>query len=196
MSFFSVSFYLAVYCSSIGLDEKTSTGIVAAFNAAALTGEIIIGHACDRFPYPGIIFGIGAMGSLSAFLLFGLAQSLIGVIFFVLLYGMAAGSWCSVWTPAAYDISRLHNMQTANVILFLTVPRGLASAVGPLIAAKLYHPEDNTAKAIFGAFGFDGLIVFVGSCMVVLLPFALLLSYFRRKALSSADPDSLQERLH
>ncbi|PWN34550.1 MFS general substrate transporter, partial [Meira miltonrushii] len=165
MGFFAVSFYLAVYCRSLGLSSGTSTGIVAAFNAAALSGEIIIGHACDRFPYPSIIFLIGAMASSSAFLLFGLAQSLVGVIFFVLLFGMAAGSYCSIWTPAAYDISRLYNMQTANVLLGLTIPRGLASAIGPLIAAALYHPEKNQAKAIFGAFGFDGLIVFVGACM-------------------------------
>lgn len=195
MGFFSVSFYLAVYCRSLGLDSKTSTGIVAAFNAAALTGEILIGHACDRFPYPSIIFFIGALASSSAFLLFGLAQSLVGVIFFVLLFGMAAGSYCSIWTPAAYDISRLYNMQTANVLLGLTIPRGLASAIGPLVAAALYHPEKNQAKAIFGAFGFDGLIVFIGTCMVALMPFAPLISYSKRKAFASADPNDLQERL-
>ena len=57
-------------------------------------------------------------------------------------------------------------MQTANVLLGLTILRGLASAIGPLVTAALYHPEKNQAKAIFGAFGFDGLIVFVGTCMV------------------------------
>jgi MFS family permease len=195
MGFFSVSFYLAVYCRSLGLNSGTSTGIVAAFNAAALTGEIIIGHACDRFAYPSIIFLIGALASSSAFLLFGLAQSLVGVIFFVLLFGMAAGSYCSIWTPAAYDISRLYNMQTANVLLGLTIPRGLASAIGPLVAAALYHPEKNQAKAIFGAFGFDGLIVFVGTCMIALMPFAPLISYSKAKAFASADPNTLHERL-
>lgn len=173
MSFFAVSFYLAVYCASLGLTPGTSTGIVAAFNAAALTGEVVVGHACDRFAYPSIMLVISMTGSLSAFLLFGLAHSLVGVVFFVLLFGMAAGSWCSVWTPAAYDISRLHNMQTANVLLTLTLPRGLAAAVGPLIAASLYEPERNTAKAIFGAYGFGGLVGFVGGCMggvVVVVP--------------------------
>lgn len=195
MGFFAVSFYLAVYCRSLGLTSGTSTGIVAAFNAAALTGEIIVGHACDRFPYPSIIFLIGAIASSSAFLLFGLAQSLVGVIFFVLLFGMAAGSYCSIWTPAAYDISRLYNMQTANVLLGLTIPRGLASAIGPLIAAALYHPEKNQAQAIFGAFGFDGLIVFVGVSMFAVMPFAPLITYSKQKAFASADPNTLQERL-
>lgn len=42
MSFFSVSFYLAVYCVSLGLQSGASAGILAAFNASALIGEIAV----------------------------------------------------------------------------------------------------------------------------------------------------------
>lgn len=152
------------------------------------------GHACDRFAYPGLVFVIGTVGSLSAFLVFELAQSLIGLIFFVLLYGMAAGSWCSTWTAAAYDVSRLKSMQTAHVVLSFTFVRGLAAAIGPLVAAALYDPEENQEKTIFGAYGFDGLILFVGACMGIVALCAPLLSYLRRKAFADANMASLQER--
>jgi MFS family permease len=82
MSFFCISFYLAVYCASLGLEPSTSTGVVAGFNLAGLTGEIIVGFLCDRFPYPIVLFGIGTLGTLSAFLLLGLVQSLLGIVFF------------------------------------------------------------------------------------------------------------------
>ncbi|UZJ53659.1 hypothetical protein CBS101457_002979 [Exobasidium rhododendri] len=182
MGFFSVSFYLAVYCTNLGLSRSTSTGIVAAFNGAALTGEIMVGYACDRYAYPGIILVIGVIGALSALLLLGLVQSLVGLVFFVLLFGMAAGSYCSTWSAAAYDVSRLKGMQTANVILSFTFVRGLASIIGPLVAAALYHPQKTQAKVGFGALGFEGLIIFVGACMVALALCSPLLTYLRRKA--------------
>jgi hypothetical protein len=40
--YFAVSFYLATYCASLGLSTAASTGAVAAFNAASLTGEITV----------------------------------------------------------------------------------------------------------------------------------------------------------
>jgi MFS family permease len=194
MSFFCISFYLAVYCSSLGLRPGTSTGIVAGFNLAGLSGEIIVGHLCDRFPYPLIIFGIGTIGTLSAFLLLGLVQSLLGVVFFVLLYGMAAGSFPSIWTSSAYDVSRLKSMQTANVILSFTFVRGIAAVIGPLVAASLYDPLRNKDQAVFGAFGFDKLIIFVGTCMAILVACTPVLSLLRKKVTVIVNQSSLQEQ--
>ena len=193
MAFFSTSFYLATYVTSLGLSTTASTGAVAAFNGASLLGEITIGHACDRFAYSYIMMAIGVVGSLSAFLLFGLAQSLAGVMFFVLLYGWAVGSWCATWTPGAFDIARLRNMQTANVILSFTFVRGVASLIGPLIAASLYKPEENTHKAIFGSFGFDALIAFVGACMLAVSVFSAAIEVFRKMSFRGTDLSTLQE---
>ena len=196
VSFFSVSFFLATYCSSLGLSSAAGTGVVAAFNAAALLGEISIGHACDRLAYPRVMLGIAMIGSLSTFLLFGLAQSLAGTLFFVLLFGWGAGSWCATWTASAFDIARLRSMQTATVLLSFTFVRGIASLVGPLIAAALYRPEDNLKKAVFGAFGFDHLIGFVGACMLATAIFAGALEITRKVSFQKvADADLFTERL-
>lgn len=194
MSFFSVSFYLAVYCTSLGLSSSSSTGIVAAFNGAALIGEIVVGYACDRYAYPPIIGMIGVIGALSAFLLFGLAQSLVGVVSFVLLYGLAAGSYCSTWSASAFDISRLKSMQTANVLLSFVFIRGVASAVGPLVAASLYNPQKNPLKQVFGAFGFENLIIFVGTCMLGLIFCWPITSNLRQKAVANANERNTREQ--
>lgn len=196
VSFFSVSFFLATYCSSLGLSSAAGTGVVASFNAAGLIGEIAIGYACDRFSYTRVMLLLAIVGSLSTFLLFGLAQSLGGVLAFVFLYGFAAGAWCSTWTRSATDIARLRSMQTATVVLSFCFVRGIASLVGPLIAAALYRPEENVKKAIFGAFGFDRLIEFVGACMVITAVTTGALEFTRRVSFSKADDADLQERFH
>ncbi len=194
LAFFAVSFFLATYCTSLGLSATAATGAVAAFNGASLVGEITIGHACDRFSYPAIMAMIGVVASLSSLLLFGLVQSLGGVLGFVLLFAWSTGSFCALWTPGAFDIARLRSMQTATVILSFAFVRGVASLVGPLLAAALYKPEQNQHRAIFGSFGFDALIAFVGAMMASVCFCAAGVGFFRRLSFKSKDFSELQER--
>ncbi|KAJ7157690.1 major facilitator superfamily domain-containing protein [Mycena crocata] len=163
---FAVSFYLATYCSSLGLSSAATSGAVAAFNASGLLGEISIGYACDRFAYPLVILFIGAIGGLSTFLLLGFARSLTTVVIFTLLFGWAAGSWPATWSASCLDIARLRKIPIASVTLSMIFVRGVAALIGPLVAAALYQSDMRTNAKLFGSFGFGPLINFVGSCML------------------------------
>jgi uncharacterized membrane protein len=85
-------------------------------------------------------------------------------------------------------------MQTANVILTFTFVRGIAAVIGPLVAASLYDPQRNTTQAVFGAFGFKDLTIFVGTCMIGLVISTPLLSYLRKKVTVIVNQSSLQEQ--
>ncbi|KAM0748404.1 MFS general substrate transporter [Meredithblackwellia eburnea MCA 4105] len=169
---FAVSFYLATYCNSLGLSPSATSGAVSAFNAAGLLGEISIGYACDRMPYPLVVGVIGICGSVSTFLLLGLAHNLPTVVCFTLLFGWAAGSYCATWSAACVDISKLRKVPVDSVMMSLVFVRGIAALVGPLIAAALYQPQNRMSETVFGSFGFGPLIEFVGTCMMGILVLA------------------------
>ncbi|KAG8689256.1 hypothetical protein FRC11_003531, partial [Ceratobasidium sp. 423] len=49
---------------------------------------------------------------------------------------------------------------------FLSMAKGLAAIIGPLIAAALHHPEQAAMKSTYSGYGFRDVTLFVGSMMV------------------------------
>ncbi|KAJ7096015.1 major facilitator superfamily domain-containing protein [Mycena crocata] len=183
---FPVSFYLATYCSSLGL-TSAGAGAVAAFNASGLLGQISIGYACDRFAYPLVILFIGAIGGLSTFLLLGFARNLATIVIFTLLFGWAAGSWTATWSASCLDIARLRKIPISSVMLSMVFVRGVAALIGPLIAAALYQSDMSTNAQLFGSFGFGPLIDFVGSCMLGVAVLGSVIGLTRNKIMHGFD---------
>ncbi|KAJ7109581.1 major facilitator superfamily domain-containing protein [Mycena crocata] len=192
---FAVSFYLATYCSSLGLGSAATSGTVAAFNAAGLLGEISIGYACDRLAYPLVILSIGSIGGLSTFLLLGFARSLSTVVVFTLIFGWAAGSWCATWSASCLDIARLRKIPIDSVIMSMIFVRGVAALIGPLVAAGLYQSDMSTSSKLFGSFGFGPLIDFVGSCMLGVAVIGSVLGLTRKRIMHGFDTTLLSEAL-
>ncbi|KAJ7109562.1 major facilitator superfamily domain-containing protein [Mycena crocata] len=192
---FAVSFYLATYCSSLGLSSAATSGAVAAFNASGLLGEISIGYACDRIAYPLVILGIGLIGGLSTFLLLGFARSLSTVVVFTLLFGWAAGSWCATWSASCLDIARLRKIRIDSVMLSMCFVRGVGALIGPLVAAALYQPDMSTNSKLFGSFGFGPLIDFVGSSMLGVAVLGSVLGLTRKRIMHGFDTTLLSEAL-
>ncbi|KAJ7099855.1 major facilitator superfamily domain-containing protein [Mycena crocata] len=194
-SLFAVSFYLATYCSSLGLSSAATSGAVAAFNASGLLGEISIGFACDHLPYPVVILCIGSIGGLSTFLLLGFARSLLTVVIFTLLFGWAAGSWCATWSASCLDTARLRKIPVDTVMLSMIFVRGLAALIGPLVAAGLYQSDMSANAKLFGSFGFGPLIDFVGSCMLGVAVLGSVVGLTRKRIMHGFDITLLSEAL-
>ena len=65
----------------------SATIVLSIFNSSGVIGQILIGHLTDVVPYPWVMF-VSAMGSaLSAFLLWGFADSLAKVFTFAIIFG-------------------------------------------------------------------------------------------------------------
>ncbi|KAK4689000.1 hypothetical protein P7C73_g1118, partial [Tremellales sp. Uapishka_1] len=188
---YAVSFYLAPYCSSLGLSSATTSGAVSAFNASGLLGEIFIGYACDRIPYPYVAGAIGLVGCLATFLLLGFARSLPTIVIYSLLFGFAAGSWCATWSASCIDIGRLRKVDVDGVMISFGVVRGVAALVGPLIAGSLYQAQYSSREQLFGSFGFERLVEFVGSCMLGVAVFASITAFTRKRLFRGVDVRSV-----
>ncbi|CAE7198992.1 unnamed protein product [Rhizoctonia solani] len=166
LGYFPVSLYMTVYTASLGLSALDGSLVLSVFNLSSIIGQIIFGHACDIAPYQYVIVISGTGAALSAYLLWGFAHSL-GLIFaFVVIFGSLSGGFASVWPAASVDIAGSEQSAFLNVYGLLTLTKGIAAVIGPLIAAALYHPEQAAVKNTYSGYGFRDVTIFVGSMMV------------------------------
>ncbi|KAF8703642.1 Major Facilitator Superfamily, partial [Rhizoctonia solani] len=166
LAYFPVSLYMTVYTTSLGLSSLNGALVLSVFNFSSIIGQIIFGHACDIMPYQYVIIVSGAGAALSAYLLWGFAHSL-GLIFaFAIVFGSLGGGFASVWPAASVDIAGSEQSVFLNAYGLLTMGKGVAAIVGPLMAAALYHPEEAAVRNTYSGYGFHDVTLFVGSMMV------------------------------
>ncbi|CAE6466088.1 unnamed protein product [Rhizoctonia solani] len=166
LAYFPVSLYMTVYTTSLGLSALDGSLVLSVFNFSSIIGQIIFGHACDVAPYHYVIIISGAGAALSAYLLWGFAHSL-GLIFaFVVVFGSLSGGFASVWPAASVDIAGSEQSAFLNVYGLLTMTKGIAAIIGPLIAAALYHPEQASIKNTYSGYGFRDVTIFVGTMVM------------------------------
>ncbi|ELU45213.1 MFS_1 domain-containing protein [Rhizoctonia solani AG-1 IA] len=166
LAYFPVSLYMTVYTTSLGLSSLNGALVLSVFNFSSIIGQIVFGHACDIMPYQYVIIVSGAGAALSAYLLWGFAHSL-GLIFaFAIVFGSLGGGFASVWPAASVDIAGSEQSVFLNAYGLLTMGKGVAAIVGPLMAAALYHPEEAAVRNTYSGYGFHDVTLFVGSMMV------------------------------
>ncbi|KAF8601580.1 MFS general substrate transporter [Ceratobasidium sp. AG-I] len=166
LAYFPVSLYMSVYTSSLGLPPLNGTLVLAVFNLASVVGQIGFGHVCDIAPYAYVMIASGAGAALSAYLLWGFAHSL-GLIFaFVVVFGSLSGGFTSVWPAACSDIAGSEQSSVSNIMGCLSMIKGGAAIIGPLIAAALHRPQEAAMKSTYSGYGFRDITLFVGSMMV------------------------------
>lgn len=86
MSFYPVSLYIAVFTATIASPLNAATAL-SLFNSAGVVGLFLIGYFTDRVPYTRIMF-ISAVGCcLSAFLMWGFADTLVTIFLFAVVFG-------------------------------------------------------------------------------------------------------------
>ncbi|CEL63283.1 Monocarboxylate transporter 12 OS=Homo sapiens GN=SLC16A12 PE=2 SV=2 [Rhizoctonia solani AG-1 IB] len=166
LAYFPVSLYMTVYTTSLGLSSLNGALVLSVFNFSSIIGQIIFGHACDIAPYQYVIIFSGAGAALSAYLLWGFARSLSLIFAFAIIFGSLGGGFASVWPAASVDIAGSEQSVFLNAYGLLTMGKGVAAIVGPLMAAALYHPEEAAVRNTYSGYGFRDVTVFVGSMMV------------------------------
>ncbi|KAI0788868.1 major facilitator superfamily domain-containing protein [Abortiporus biennis] len=168
MSFFPVSLYIAVFTASIS-SALSATIVLSLFNIAGVVGQILIGWLSDRFPYPWIMFSIAAISSISAFLLWGFAETLIQVFIFSALFGGLSGGFPALGFSVAVDSAGSNPEQASMAFTAFTFIKGAAAVIGPIVSGILLEAgHSNTlgmvGSATYGKSGFGPVEIFVGSC--------------------------------
>ncbi|KAH7335031.1 major facilitator superfamily domain-containing protein [Rhizoctonia solani] len=168
LGYFPVSLYMSVYTTCLGLPTINGTVVLAVFSLASVVGQVTLGQLCDTVPYHYIIIASGLGSCLAASLLWGFAHSL-GLIFgFVILFGILAGGFTSVWPAACADIAGPEHPETIpSVYGLLGMAKGVAAVVGPVVAALLHRPQESTIRETYSGYGFRDVTIFVGVMMFV-----------------------------
>lgn len=170
----TVSLYIATYASSLGLSSSESTGMLAAFNASATVGLLVVGRLIDATLYTRIMALSTIICAVASAVLLGFAHTLGTVLAFVLLFGIAGGGFTTFMTPISRDVAELGNVAIGPVYLALVFWRGVAAVGGPLVASTLYNSDMSDYK-LYGTRGFSGIVVFTSigmACSTLLIVLA------------------------
>ncbi|KAJ4478343.1 MFS general substrate transporter [Lentinula aciculospora] len=181
LSYFPVSLFIPTYTASINSATLPTTIVLALFNVASVVCYALFGRLCDSYPYQYIILCSGVGSAFAAFFLWGFATSLALVFTFAIVFGGVSGGFSGVWLPAASAIGGTRNEITTLVFALLGAAKGIASIVGPVIAASLHNSHEQNSKTMYGGFGFRKVELFVGSMAVGTVMGALGLTFSRRK---------------
>ncbi|KEP48260.1 MFS monocarboxylate transporter [Rhizoctonia solani 123E] len=168
LGYFPVSLYICIYTASLGLPAINGTLVLAVFSLASVVGQVLLGQLCDIVPYQYIIIASGFGSCLAAFLLWGFAHNLGLILGFVILFGITAGGFTSVWPAACADIAGPENPESIpNVYGFLGITKGVAAVIGPVVAACLHRLQDSAIRETYSGYGFRDVTIFVGAMMFV-----------------------------
>ncbi|KAK7686188.1 hypothetical protein QCA50_010408 [Cerrena zonata] len=166
LSYFPVSLYIAMFTTKLS-SPLSATIVLSIFNSSGVVGQILIGHLSDIVPYPWVMF-VSAMGSaLSAFLLWGFADSLTRVFTFAIIFGGLSGGFSSVWPAAASDSAGRYPEQATITFTCFAFLKGIAAVIGPILSGVLLQAGQSFGNnGSYGKFGFGSVELFVGSCAV------------------------------
>ncbi|KZV70078.1 MFS general substrate transporter [Peniophora sp. CONT] len=186
LSYFPVSLYIPSYAASLGFSSLNGTLALAAFNLAAVVGQVLVGYYCDRGSYTTAMIVSSMLSAILGFVLWGFAHSLALIYVFAVLFGAISGGFSSTWLPAAAE---LFNTQSTPIFMAFSCAKGLAAITGPFIAAAL-HPKSVSDQHSAGSggwagYGFTAITIFVGSGMIATAGLSGTVLAFRKKIIKS-----------
>ncbi|THH27985.1 hypothetical protein EUX98_g6212 [Antrodiella citrinella] len=144
MSYFPVSLYIAVFAETVS-SPLSATIVLSLFNCSDVVGQIII-------------------GAMSAFLLWGFADTLPRVFAFAIVFGGLSGGFSSAAFTASSESVGPNQEQVTFAISSIIFVKGVAAIIGPVISGILLQAGRSTSLGKYGKFGFGPVELFVGSC--------------------------------
>ncbi|BGP07562.1 hypothetical protein JCM10049v2_003400 [Rhodotorula toruloides] len=179
LSTFPVSLYLATYASSLTTSAFAAEIVVGIYNIAASVGCTALGYVSD-WSYTAATILCGVLGTVIALFAWGWADTLAKTYGFAVLFGFSS-QMIVAWSGATRDVAGQDPYAAALVYCLLSVVRGVASMVMPLVSQKLYDPAQKGDATSWGRFGFLRMIVFVGVTSFVSAIAGVALEFMRRK---------------
>ncbi|TCD67656.1 hypothetical protein EIP91_012166 [Steccherinum ochraceum] len=163
LSFFPVSLFIADFTKSFS-SPLSATIVLSLFNVSGVISQIIIGYLTDKMPYTYIMVVTMFASALSAFLIWGFADTLGTMFAFAIIFGAVGGGFASVTFPASADAAGANPEQTSMALSATMVFKGFAAAIGPVASGVLLEAGRNLSfGGKYGKFGFGAVEIFVGS---------------------------------
>lgn len=159
------SLWLPTFATATGLSRSAGALLLAVNNAACAAGQVAVGHASDRRAVGGrgvfvLVLATTWAAGAATLVLWGLARTLGGLLAIGAVYGATAGAYVVFWPRFAALLSE----DAQAVYSLLAFGKGIGSAVtGPVSAGLVRGPVTGG----YGLGRYGGVVVFVGSLMVV-----------------------------
>lgn len=129
-AFYLPFIYLPSYTSDLGHTPRQGAIVLAVANLAQVFGELGFGQLCDIVNVHALILLSSLVASISVFALWGLAQSLVQLVFFALLFGGSASGFISLWAGMGSAFGEENAQMIYSILSFC---RGIANiASGPI----------------------------------------------------------------
>jgi predicted MFS family arabinose efflux permease len=178
LGYFFPSLYVPSYASSIGLGTTKGAMLLALMSVSQVAGQLTFGYLSDKKLSVNLLMTVpllvAATVTLSAW---GLARSLLPLIFFVLLYGFFGAGYTAMWARMVTAVSDEPSASQAMFGLFCW-GKGIGNVLaGPIGAGLLRRSNDTNG---YGHGMYKAVVMFTGISLL-LSAGSLSTIYFRPK---------------
>lgn len=164
MGFFFPSLYLPSYASSIGLEVSKGALLLALMSVSQVAGQFTFGYLSDKnLSLNALITVSSSVAAIATLSTWGLARSLLPLIFFALLYGFFGAGYTAMWARMVTAISKEPSASQAMFGLFC-FGKGIGNILAGPISAGLLRKPDNTGAYGYGMY--KTVVIFTGTCLL------------------------------
>ncbi|RDW88397.1 hypothetical protein BP6252_00429 [Coleophoma cylindrospora] len=162
--YFLPGIYVATFAQALGLSAWEGISLTAILNICGSFSSLAIGKLSDIRDVPNIVIASMAAQSVSVLLVWGLADNMAHLSVFVIIYGLVAGGFTSIYSGMAREIRRdCPNMSDTWMMGILSSGRGIGPILCSITTLTLFssNPED-TIKEGYGS-PYEGFVLFSGT---------------------------------
>jgi MFS family permease len=168
LAFYLPFIYLPSYTTDLGHTPTQGVIVLGAANFAQIFGELGFGQLSDSVNVHALIILSSLVASISVLALWGLAQSLVQLVFFALVFGGFASGFISLWPGMGSAFGEESAQMIYSILSFF---RGVGNIVSGPISSSLLRglPEHgsghNRHHHAYGNRKYAWVVLFVGICM-------------------------------
>ncbi|KAK1701767.1 hypothetical protein CaCOL14_010855 [Colletotrichum acutatum] len=160
LGYYIPALYLPIYATSLGFSGTMGALILAANNLATIFGQLALGYITDRVNNVFIlVFASSFIATVATFAVWGYALSLVPLLSFSLVFGVATGGFPCLWNKFGSTLSE----DPGHIYSFMAFGKGVGNILtGPISAPLVMRPLTNG----YGLGRFAPLILYTGSMML------------------------------
>lgn len=166
LGYFFPSLYLPSYASSIGLSVPKSASLLALMSVAQVAGQFTFGYLSDKKVSLNTLILVSlSVAATATFSIWGVARSLLPLVFFALLYGFFGTGYTAMWARMVTRISEEPSAFEAMFGLF-NFGKGIGNVLAGPISAGLLRLSADTSGG-YGQGTYRSVVVFTGVCLLL-----------------------------
>ncbi|GAA6046550.1 hypothetical protein NBRC10513_001456 [Rhodotorula toruloides] len=155
---------------SLGLSGSEGSALLACVNGACVLSRVAMGILSDKHSPHRLGLATMLASSIAVLVLWGLAStSLVPLLVFSIVMGLASGGWTSMYSAIINSVVRDDPSLASHLFSTLSFTRGLGAVLcAPISSALISHPFAGASKhTAYGAANgrFGGIVLFAGLAM-------------------------------